>query len=124
MQSIGFLSRKSLRDRIDERLQFLHDEQFDHPVSDLQELISYGVKVRNYFVHGSNIKVLSVDQLYEYQGLFIQCFEYIYAISELIECGWKPDQQPMNFSQHPLGGMKMEIEIGYRQLMKSIEENK
>lgn len=124
LQSIGLLTRKSLKDRIDERLALLDNNLFDLEIEKVVEIISYGVKSRNYFVHGSEVKDLTVNQLYEYQGLFIQCFEYVYAMSELIECGWQPEENPMFFSQHRLGGMKREIELGYDRLMKSIEYNK
>lgn len=124
IKSISRPSRITLKDRINERLSFVGQDLFEFTRDDLRSLVEYGIKVRKYFVHGTKFRGLSVEQLYEYQGLFIQFFEYVYAVSELIECGWKPQQHSMWFSEHRLGWMKKEVEHRYKRFLNDIQEYK
>ncbi len=116
LQSIGFLKRRNLKDRVLERAQIVRDQLGDGIVNDLDVAIKYGIKCRNYFVHGSEDRKLSPENCFEFQCLFINTFEYIYAMSELLDCGWEPDKY-FSRSRHYIKGLEREIEFGLRKLI-------
>lgn len=119
-QSIGFLTRKSLKDRVQERLDILKPHYQSNKISivDLEFIVNIAIKSRNYFVHGSEYKKLSPEKLHEFKGLFIDTFEYIYALSELTECGWLIADSPIWGSHHKIRGCEQQIEFSLIELKK------
>ncbi|MDN3394257.1 MULTISPECIES: HEPN domain-containing protein [unclassified Pseudoalteromonas] len=125
LQSVSFLSRKSLKDRVLERFKIIEPKLIENTLSSVnfEFIIKYGIKCRNYFVHGSIDKALSPDQCFEFQSLFINTFEYIYAYSELIECGWNPSDDALMTNYHRIRSYEREIEFGAKQLTEIVTGN-
>lgn len=120
-QSIGFLDRKSLKDRILERVNIIRPKLVGHMRAvDFEFVVKYGVKCRNYFVHGSIDKNLSPEQCFQFQSFFIDVFEYIYAVSELIECGWNDNNEMI--CNHRIRSCEREIEFGAKQLADILQK--
>ncbi|SHH36046.1 hypothetical protein SAMN05216361_4381 [Marisediminitalea aggregata] len=91
LYSISNISRKSLKDRVFERINVLELHQKSRPLSadDLRYIVRKAILVRNFFVHGSGKdKLFEKIDPFEFQSLFTDTFEYIYGWSELIEGGW------------------------------------
>lgn len=122
-QSIGYLTRKSLKDRVQERLDIIRPHLIGHKINteDLEFIVNIAIKSRNYYVHGSEYKKLPPSKLFEFQSLFIDTLEYIYALSELLECGWKINDAPIWTSQHRIRGCEQQIDFEIRKLRKAIE---
>lgn len=91
LHSISNISRKSLKDRIFERISILEEHLTTRPLGadDLRYIVRKAILVRNFFVHGSrNDRLFKKVDPFEFQSLFIDILEYIYGWSELIENGW------------------------------------
>lgn len=120
LQSIGYLSRKSLKERVEERLEIIKPHLTGRKTSaeDLEFIVNLAIKSRNHYVHGTEYKKLTPEQLFDFQALFIDTFEYIYALSELLECGWKINDAPIWTSQHRIRGSEQQIDFEIRKLKK------
>lgn len=123
LQSIGYLTRKSLKDRVKERLDIIKPHLVGHKIDikDLEFIVNFAIKSRNYFVHGTEYKNLTPEKIFEFQSLFIDTFEYIYALSELVECGWKVTDAPVWTSRHRFRDCEQQIDIKIKKLRESIE---
>lgn len=123
LQSVGYLTRKSLKDRVQERLNIIKPHLVGNKlnISDLEFIVNIAIKSRNYFVHGSEYKKLPPDKIFKFQGLFIDTFEYIYALSELLECGWKVIDAPVWTSHHRIRGCEQQINFHINKLRETIE---
>jgi len=120
LQSISHLTRKSLKERVLVRLEIIKPYLVNNKINteDLEFIIGIAIKSRNYYVHGTEYKKLTPEQLFEFQTLFIDTFEYIYAISELIECGWKINDTPAWASHHKIRGSEQQIDFEIQKLKK------
>ncbi|MBH0043784.1 HEPN domain-containing protein [Pseudoalteromonas sp. SWXJZ10B] len=123
LQSIGFLTRKSLKDRVQERLNIIKPHLVGHKINtkDLEFIVNIAIKSRNYYVHGSKYKKLSPEKLLKFQGLFIDTFEYIYALSEIVECGWEFTDAPLWTSQNQIIGFEQRFDFYNKKLREAIE---
>lgn len=123
LQSIGYLSRKSLKDRVEERLEIIKPHLATRKITseDLKFIVNLAIKSRNYYVHGSEYKKLPPNKLFEFQSLFIDTFEYIYVLSELLECGWKINDAPIWTSRHRIRGCEQQIEFEISNLRKTLD---
>jgi hypothetical protein len=120
LQSIGSITRKSLKERVLDRIEIIRPHLIGHVVcvEDIKFIIGIAIKSRNYHVHGTKYKKLTPEKLFEFQSLFIDTFEYIYAISELIECGWQGSETPLSWSNHRIKGYERQIGSEVRNLKK------
>jgi hypothetical protein len=122
LQSIGYLTRKSLKDRVKERLDIIKPHLVGHKIDikDLEFIVNFAIKSRNYFVHGTEYKNLTPEKIFEFQSLFIDTFEYIYALSELVECGWKVTDAPIWTDRHRIRGCEQQIDFQIKKLREAI----
>lgn len=130
LKSIGYTldkskkrNRKSLKERVQERLDIIEPYLIEHqiPTKDLEFIVSIAIKSRNYFVHGRQDKNLSSDTIFQHQALFIKTFEYIYALSELLESGWRVEDVPVWNSENWLRSCEQYISCCINDLREDIE---
>jgi hypothetical protein len=126
--AIGYVKKlkKSPKDKIEERLEVLKSVLVGDRLekSQLKLIISHATKVRNYFVHGTEVSKLTPEQVFRFQGLFIDTLEYIYAMSELIDCGWKNEYAPLWGSYNKTRSRIQQINIEVEDLRTALELNK
>lgn len=126
LMSIGFLTRKSLKDRVNERLDivknYLISRGFD--LKDIELVLGLAIKTRNYHVHGTEFKQLTLHQMHQFQILFTCFFELIYALSELIECGWGKENISHRNDYHPVLESERYLKSEIVTLKNTVEENK
>jgi hypothetical protein len=122
LQSISIITRKSLKDKVLERLEVIKPQLVGRntKAEDLEFIIGIAIKSRNYFVHGSEYNKLTPEHFFEFQSLFIDTFEYIYALSELIQCGWQINDASVLSSHHRIRGCEQHIDSQVNSLKKII----
>ncbi|CAH0525668.1 HEPN domain-containing protein [Vibrio hippocampi] len=125
LMSIGLLTRKSLKDRVNERLSviesYLKSRDFD--LEDIELVLGLAIKARNYHVHGSEFKQLTPLQMHQYQVLFTCFFEFIYAVSELVECGWGESQISHQNTRHPIFENEQYLKSKIMSLKNTVADN-
>ncbi|MGR5539013.1 HEPN domain-containing protein [Vibrio campbellii] len=126
LMSIGFLTRKSLKDRVNERItmieSYLASREFD--LEDIYFILGLAIKARNYHVHGSEFKQLTPHQMHQFQALFTCFFEYIYAVSELIECGWGENHISYRNTYHPIFNSERYLKSEILLLREAVTQNR
>lgn len=124
--SIGFLTRKSLKDRVNERIivieSYLVSRGFN--LKDIHFVLGLAIKARNYHVHGTEFKQLTLHQMHQFQVLFTCFFELIYALSELIECGWGKENISYSNEYHPVLNNERYLKSEIATLKNTVAENK
>ncbi|WP_242396579.1 HEPN domain-containing protein [Shewanella baltica] len=125
LNSIGFLTRTSLKERVNERItvieNYLESRGFD--LDDIDFVLRLAIKARNYHVHGSEFKQLTLRQMYDFQILFTCFFEFIYAISELIECGWRESHISHLNTRHPVFDSERYLKSEITALKETVKYN-
>ncbi|MDW2201719.1 MULTISPECIES: HEPN domain-containing protein [Vibrio] len=87
LQALGRLGTKTLKHKIDNRIDII-SSSCDFDFVELNFIAHQAVDCRNYFVHGGNKKfdyTLHLDMV----NFFIDTLEFIFVVSDLIDCGWK-----------------------------------
>jgi hypothetical protein len=101
LDALGRLGTKNLKHKIKIRANILSHSIPSEQIPDIDIVINHCVDCRNHFVHGSRGKFDYINN-FDMVIFFINTLEFIYGVSELIECGWKFDswliKHPMN---HP-----------------------
>jgi len=119
----GHNKNKCLKDRIFSRLRKLKDKINDDTFTQLETIVPYAITARKYFVHGKLSDKLTPEDLYKFLATFIQVLEYIYAMSELLECGWDPKYDPIVCYQHKINVIERDIDYLYSELISVISKN-
>lgn len=122
LRSVGLVTRKSLKERVLERVDAItpYINAFKVSQEDLMFLIKHAIDARNYFVHGTPHPKLHENDIFNFQKLFIDTFLFIYAWSELVECGWTNDNIVFYSSHHPLRLLERDIELELLRLKEVI----
>lgn len=84
--ALGRLGHSALKHKIHHRAKYIINadkEKFQH----LHLVIDEAVNCRNHYVHGSKSKI-DYSKNPELTWFYVDTLEFIFAISELIECGW------------------------------------
>ncbi|WP_077342342.1 HEPN domain-containing protein [Pseudocolwellia agarivorans] len=126
LQSISFLEKKSLKEKVLGRMYIIKPQLVGSTLDtvDFEIVIKYGVKCRNYFVHGSIDRHLSPELCFQFQSFFTDLFEYIYIVSELIECGWNRKDDRVLTCHHRIRSYEIEIESGSKKLAEILKNKK
>ncbi len=98
-------SNRRLRKIIEHRAEKVLAHFGDGKLKDLEKMIRLAVECRNYYTHGSG-NTRSRDANFADHGfvcLLTELLEFIYAASELLECGWDTSTSALD-SWHPIGG--------------------
>lgn len=117
--------KQFLRNRINERLDIINNQLDKRNLSrsNLDFIVDKAIKARNYFVHGTKYKKLTIDQLYSFLPLFISTLEYIYAISELVDAGLDLEHIGQESSYHKVPEYELVINSQFEILESAINEN-
>lgn len=99
--ALGRIGTYTLKHKIKSRANILLHSMPSENLTDINIVINHCVDCRNHFVHGSRRKFDYINN-FDMIIFFINTLEFIYGVSELIECGWKFDswiaKKPIN---HP-----------------------
>ena len=101
LNALGLIRRnKRLRKVIEHRAKKVLSHFGDEKLKDLQEMIRLAVECRNYYTHGTGNANFTN---YATVRFLTEVLEFIYAASELLECGWDTSTSALD-SWHPIGG--------------------
>ncbi|HHF3254849.1 TPA: HEPN domain-containing protein [Vibrio diabolicus] len=89
LQALGRLGTKTLKHKINNRVDIILSS-CDFDFVELKFIAHQAVDCRNYFVHGGN-KKFDYDLHFDMVNFFIDTLEFIFVVSDLIECGWRID---------------------------------
>jgi len=107
LSTLGRIGKSSLKQKIRYRCQFVTNivgERFP----EILRVIDEAVNCRNYFVHGGETR-FDYDKHSHVIFFFIDTLEFVFAASDLIECGWDIKswiERPSSVS-HPFGGYRI-----------------
>lgn len=118
LQAIGYVDRRSLKDKIIERLEIIKNRILEQGINyeSMVKTVGLAIKARNYFVHGGEPKGLTPDQIFDSQVLFTDTLNYIYIMSELIEAGFQTDSVIFKHGYHRIRHFEYEFPGEYRRL--------
>jgi hypothetical protein len=121
LDALGRLGKSSLRQKILSRAKLIVDalpERFP----ELALLVGEAVRCRNYFVHGSKTKI-DYGRNTELVTFFTMTLEFIFAASDLLECGWdiKAWSTQGSTGSHPFNRFLDGYELGLDKLKKQLE---
>lgn len=118
LQAIGYVDQRSLKDKIIERLEIIKNHILEQGINykSMVKTVRLAIKARNYFVHGSEPKDLTPDQIFDFQVLFTDTLNYIYIMSELIEAGFQTDSVIFKHGYHRIRHFEYEFPGEYRRL--------
>lgn len=91
--ALGRMDKPSLTSKVLFRADFILKE-IGHIFPDLPLVIKTAIKVRNYFVHGSN--ELNYEKIESLIPFLTDSLEFTFAASDLIECGWNAKEWASN----------------------------
>lgn len=86
LNALGRLGNKNLKHKIKDRYKIIQNAGFIE-LDRIDSVINQCVDCRNFFVHGSKKNFDYLNQ-FDLLCFFIDTLTFIYAISEMIECGW------------------------------------
>ncbi|WP_065204255.1 HEPN domain-containing protein [Shewanella woodyi] len=89
LQALGRLGTKTLKHKINERIEIIRVHS-DFAFDELKFIAHQAVDCRNFFVHGGN-KKFDYESHFNMVNFFIDTLEFIFVVSDLLECGWKFD---------------------------------
>lgn len=105
------LGRANLKQKVRHRAKIVTD-QVASRFPDLLRVTDEAVNCRNHYVHGSDSRV-NYNQDVELVHLFIDTLEFVFAASDLIECGW--DIKSWDSEPKPMHHPFSRFRVGYIQ---------
>lgn len=117
---LGRVGKPNLKRKIRHRVQIIQSAVGDS-FEELEFVTDEAVNCRNYYVHGGRMSIDYEEHDY-LLNLFVDTLEFVFAASELIECGWNI-REWMNkgtSTSHPFGIFK----IGYKHGLKTLKDAK
>lgn len=96
--ALGRIGTYTLKHKIIARANILNHSISSENLTNINMVINHCVDCRNHFVHGSKRKFDYINN-FDMIIFFINTLEFIYGVSELIECGWKFDSW---IAKHPI----------------------
>jgi len=118
--ALGRFGKASLKHKVHHRARFILDvaeERFPN----LLDVLSEAVNCRNYYVHGSPSKIdYGADS--DFLPFFVNSLEFVFASSELIECGWDLPRflATGTTGSHPLGSYRIGYKAAAGELLKRL----
>lgn len=114
------LKHKALKHKIRARAKLILD-RIPARFPELGLVIDEAVNCRNHFVHGSKAKM---DYTVEFDQVifFTEALEFIFAASDLIECGWDIEQWSKQDSamSHPFDRFRLDYELRLKDLKRAL----
>lgn len=105
LNAIGRLGKAQLKAKIRYRAQIVIDKLGERRFPDIMMVCDEAVDCRNHFVHGSEDPSFDYMANFAAVNFFTLTLEFIFALSDLIECGWDPEPWLSNGTtkSHPFG---------------------
>jgi hypothetical protein len=88
LNELGRLGKSKLKHKIRYRAQIILSRTGEGRFPELLSVINDAVDCRNHYVHGSEAKINYSASFFETAGFFTDTLEFVFGVSDLIECGW------------------------------------
>ena len=120
LNALGRLGKASLKRKVRARAKLILD-RIPARFPELELVIDEAVDCRNYFVHGSKAKMDYSDE-FDQVIFFTEALEFIFAASDLIECGWNIDEWSKQSStvSHPFDRFRLDYEPRLNDLKRAL----
>ena len=120
LSALGRLGKASLKRKVRARAKLILDRIPAH-FPDLEDVIDQAVDCRNYFVHSSKARLNYSDE-FDQVILFTETLEFIFAASDLIECGWDIIEWSKQSSamSHPFDQFRLDYERRLADLKRAL----
>jgi hypothetical protein len=124
LDALSRLGKASLKHKVRARANRILD-RIPARFPELELVIDEAVNCRNYFVHGSKAKM---DYTVEFDQVifFTEALEFIFAASDLIECGWDIERWSKQGStmSHPFDRFRLDYELRLKDLKRAFDAAK
>ncbi len=118
--ALGRISKHVLKRKVRSRAYVLR-QLAESRFPDLELVLDKTIECRNHFVHGSESK-LSYEQNLEFMGFFTEALQFVFAASDLVECGWDVTQwsQHSTTMSHPFSAFRINYSLNVAALKKAL----
>lgn len=116
LNALGRLGKASLKHKVRARARLILD-RIPTRLPELELVIDEAVDCRNYFVHGTKPK-MDYSEEFDQVIFFTEALEFIFAASDLVECGWNIEawSEQSSTMSHPFDQFWLDYEIRLRGL--------
>lgn len=120
LNALGRLGKASLKHKVRARAKLILDS-IPTLFPELELVIDESVDCRNYFVHGSKAK-LDYAEEFDQVIFFTEALEFIFAASDLVECGWNIENWSAQGStlSHPFDRFRHNYELRLQDLKRAL----
>ncbi len=120
LNALGRLGKANLKRKVRARAKLILD-RIPARFPELELVIDEAVDCRNYFVHGSKAKMDYSDE-FDQVIFFTEALEFIFAASDLIECGWNIEDWSKQSStvSHPFDRFRLDYEPRLNDLKRAL----
>lgn len=121
---LGRLGKASLKRKVRARAKLILD-RIPGRFRELELVIDEAVDCRNYFVHGSKAKMDYTEE-FDQVIFFTEALEFIFAASDLVECGWNIEEwsQQSSTVSHPFDRLRLDYEPRLKDLKRALASAK
>ncbi|MFD3316571.1 hypothetical protein ACE414_03005 [Alteromonas macleodii] len=126
LRQISNVKRIAHKDRIEKRIDLIdsQDREIGNVCKKIRAVLRYALSARNVFVHGTPSNIITTEDVYDYQSLFTNIFEFVYITSELVEAGWDMNLFPKNSWNHQIRQMQINLANDIDEFLSTIETKK
>lgn len=120
LSALGRLGKASLKLKVRARSKLILD-RIPARFPELELVIDEAVDCRNYFVHGSKAKMDYTNE-FDQVIFFTEALEFIFAASDLVECGWNIEAWSAQSStmSHPFDRFRIDYELHLKDLKRAL----
>ncbi|MEZ8437891.1 HEPN domain-containing protein [Vibrio splendidus] len=119
--TLGRIGNKSLKHIIHDRISIIR-EKSSLTLPDIDLVVNNAVDSRNYFVHGGKCK-LDHEKNSQIVNFYIDTLEFIFVVSDLLECGWDIDTwKASRCTNHRIGTYLCSYSFYLRLFKEAIEK--
>lgn len=118
--ALGRIGKSNLKQKVLHRMKVARlDEKF----GGLDLVLKEAVNCRNHYVHGSPAAI-DYYQNFEFVSFFTDALEFVFGVSDLVECGWDFDAWLKGHPQtdHPYGAFILEFRERERRLNAALNK--
>jgi hypothetical protein len=110
--ALGRMGKSKLKQKIRYRAERIIDACGDH-FPDILSVVDEAVNCRNHYVHGAEARI-DYSQNFDVVTFFIDTLDFVFAASDLIECGWdiKAWSQTYTSTSHPFDRFRINYRSG------------
>ncbi len=121
---LGRLGQASLKQKVRSRAAVV-TQRAGAKFPELELVVDEAVNCRNHFVHGSGTK-MDYEENFDQVTFFTDTLEFVFAASDLIECGWNATlwSQKMSSLSHPFDRFLKGYDAALEELKRVLHESK